>query len=94
LPRNDDDYDRTGLQDFEVAYRVVKVGGAATVHCTPWLHVRAYGGAATARRFELFAADASQGDLKIHTGPFAGAELVIGPSGWKADAKPSAARYV
>lgn len=79
--------DRPGVEDVEVAYRVVKVGAAATVHWTPWLHSRLYGGAATLRRFEVFVDDDSRGDLKLETGPFVGLELALGPSGWKADEK-------
>jgi hypothetical protein len=76
-----------GAENLEVAYRVVKVGLAATVHWNPWFHSRLYGGATVARRFEVFKNDDSQGDLKVETGPYAGVELVIGPSGWKSDAR-------
>jgi hypothetical protein len=75
--------DRPDVEEVEVAYRVVKMGAAATVHWNPWFHTRLYGGAAVARRFEVFVDDDSQGDLKVETGPFAGIELSIGPSGWK-----------
>lgn len=77
--------DRPGDENVEVAYRVVKVGAAATVHWTRFLHTRLYGGAATLRRFEVFIDDDSRGDLKLETGPFVGIELALGPSGWKAD---------
>lgn len=75
--------ERIGVENVEVAYRVVKVGVGATVHWNPWFHTRLYGGAAAARRFEVFVDDDSQGDLKVETGPFAALELSIGPSGWK-----------
>lgn len=79
--------ERLGEDEAEVASSMIKAGLGATVHWNAWCHTRLYGGAAMARRFEVYVEDESQGDLKVEAGPFAGLELVVGPSGWKADAK-------
>jgi hypothetical protein len=73
------------LAHGEVAYSVIKLGPSVTFHWTKWLHSRVQGGLALHRRFELYLEDHSQGDLDVGTGPFAGVELWIGPSGWSSD---------
>lgn len=74
-------------QNAEVAHSIGKVGLAATVHCTRWLHTRLYGGAAVHRRFELYVDDDSQGDLEMDPAPYVGLEVAVGPSGWRADSR-------
>jgi len=74
----------------EVAYSVIKVGPSVTLHWTKWLHTRLNGGMALHRRFDMYLDDRSQGDLDVSSGPYAGLELWLGPSGWSSDAAEAA----
>ena len=79
-----------GVAHGEVAYSVIKVGPSVTLHWTDWLHTRINGGMALHRRFDLFERDRSRGDLEVGSGPYAGLELWLGPSGWSSDAAEAA----